>query len=140
MPAKDPRINFVVLSGKFVSAPEVKTFGEHTIVKAKFEATFSSKDKSTGNWENKTIPFTVKAWNKTGQKIADLQSDALVTVSGRFRCDHFEYQGQPRTQVYIEATEIGEIEWDNKKMPGAPQGQKPANNPDEPISEDDIPF
>ena len=136
MPAKDPRINSVVMTGRIVSAPETKTFGGGaTCTKAKFEA--MDFKKSGEEWTEIPIPIEVKAWSKTAEKLEKIPLNALVSITGALKCDHFEWQGKPCTRLYINVFSIGEIEWVQREKPKADDSAPPES---EPLTEDDIPF
>lgn len=134
--AKDPKINSIVLTGKVASAPESRQFGESTVTKIVLEAQQLKKTK--GQWERQKWTIDVKGWNKTAEKLQALSEGALVAVTGKLEADIFEYQGQMRQKLFLSAFQIEGLEAKEQSRPRPAEVQEEL--PEEPVSEDDIPF
>src|SRR5690606_9732641 len=100
MPPKDPRINQVTFTAKVISEPETREVVgalRHTVTKVKVQ--IAQPQKKNDTWVDEGIPMEVRGWNKTAEKMQALKPNMLVCIQGKLVCDHFEYEGQPRTKV-----------------------------------------
>jgi single-stranded DNA-binding protein len=97
------RINTVTISGN-IANPEVKQFGENTLVEFSL---CQNRSKKTGNdWADEPHWYPVKCWDK--HVAAKLQQGDFVTVSGILEQEKWEDKEtkQGRSKLVIRAFEV----------------------------------
>lgn len=135
---KDPHINNVVLTGKVVSNPESRVFGESTLYKVAVEVQQTKKVK--GQWERQKWTIDAKGWNKSGEKLGKLSEGALAAFTGKLEADIFEYQGQMRQKLFITVFSVDTLEAIDRPSASSPKPPEQQDIPPGEIIEEDIPF
>lgn len=136
MSIKNPMISTVVLSGRVASEAETREFDQSSVTKIKMAVTELSKKQ--GEWVREKWDIEVKAWNKAGEKLQDLQEGELICVTGALKADLFEYNDKPAKKIYVLAFQVQTLETKASKGPpkqNQGQAELPADD-----DGDDIPF
>lgn len=94
--------------GMIVTVPEKKRLGDSTMTRFRM-VTSDSRKNDDGTWEDVDTSFwTVEAWGKLGDKVADhLENKDYIIVRGKIKVRSFEHEGRQREAVEIKATSIG---------------------------------
>lgn len=140
MSIKDPRINTMVVSGKMAELVDTLTFGEHTLTKIKVEVFNLCRNKDTKQFEYKPYTIEAKGWNKTAEKLKALAPGDRVVLTGKLLAEVFEYNGKPAQKLYLDVSNVGTFEAEDKPAPAPAPKAPPVPAVFEPIPEDDIPF
>ena len=129
--------NLVVLEGRLVRAPEVKSsqFGTITNITLAHTVWFKAGEE----WKNKTSYIPAKAYGKQAESIAAIcGSGDFMRIHGMLELDQWEVAGQKRSQISIRITSYAVDRRSNSAEPqqqGGPQQAQAQSSRD-----DDLPF
>lgn len=148
MSVKDPRINMCVLSGKVSKEYEERASKDGDFINGKvtIEIFNLSYDSNTKKREYKPIAIEVKVLgrpdSKPGSPLAvmrNLKVGERAVFTGCFEGDFWFAKDNPEkeySKTFIQASRVQTIEAEDKPAPKT----KGDPEPDEPTTEDDIPF
>lgn len=148
MSVKDPRINMCVLSGKVSKEYEERASKDGDFINGKvtIEIFNLSYDSNTKKREYKPIAIEVKVLgrpdSKPGSPLAAMRSLKVgerAVFTGCFEGDFWFGKDNPEkeySKTFIQASRVQTFETEDKPAPKT----KGDLEPDEPVTEDDIPF
>lgn len=94
-----------ITEGNLVSDPEVRfTPSGKQVTELRIGATYSRRDKQTGNWEDEGDPLFITApfWGEGYEHLHDLRKGDRVTVTGPLKIRHYQNQnGETRESLEI---------------------------------------
>ncbi len=134
-------LNRVLLTGRLVSDPELRyTQSGKAVVRFRIAVNRSWLNPESGAWEEETTFVTIVAWGKQAENCAAyLQKGRLVGVDGRLSIRTFETQNGDRRRI---AEVIAQsVHFLGPKPQAAEfEGEPPADVPDTPPPEEEVPF
>jgi single-strand DNA-binding protein len=143
---KMPQLNTVILSGRLLRDPELKTGASgYAYIKTGIAVDDGYGDKK------KTYFVDVAAFGKLAERMhPELSKGVPVIVEGRLTVEEWKVEdGSKRSRVVILASRLDRLTWPEKSQytqegnntPRPPQtSPRPAQAAQTPIPEDDIPF
>lgn len=138
-----PSLNKVTIIGHLGRDPEIKHMQNNTAVANFSVATSESwKDKSSGEWQEKTEWHRVVAWRQAADKVErlNLRKGSLVYVEGKLETRKYTDQnGVEKYSTEIVANWIMGLDKKEKAEPKAEQASMPMPGGDSSI-DDDLPF
>jgi len=140
-------INKAILIGNLGKDPEVKyTQGGTAIANFSVATTEKWKDKSSGEWKEKTEWHRCDAWGRLGEICGEyLTKGSRVYIEGRIQTDEWQDKdGNKRYTTKIVANEMKMLDRKGEQAPeqdiygGKDKGPAPTDQQEE--RDDDIPF
>ncbi len=147
---KMPDLNRVFLAGRLTRDPELKyTTNGRPYCKMRVANTRYYKDKNGDRQEENTYA-DVTVWGNMAEFIGErMRKGRPVLVEGNLRTSEWEdaATGQARSRLEINAQRVTQLDWDDSRGGGAApprsessSGPAEPREPEEPVSDDDIPF
>ena len=138
-------LNHVALIGRLTRDAELKYTASNLAV-CKFSIANNQRRKKDNAWTDEAHFFDVTLWGKTAESLHKyLVKGKQVAVDGQLRQSRWEKDGQTRSRVEINATNIQLLGGSGPTQQAAPSEASASNEapPGEPAGdtfEDDIPF
>lgn len=99
-------INHVVLVGRLTRDAELK-FTNSGFAVAKLGLAINRRKKAGDQWVDEANFFDITVWGKQAESLNQyLTRGKQIAVEGELRQDRWEQDGQPRSRVYVSATNI----------------------------------
>lgn len=154
-------LNQVTLMGNLTRDPEVRQIPSGQSVCSFSLALNRAYKDASGEWQEATDFINVVAWGQLGERVAQyLSKGRRCLVQGRLQSSSWEQDGQKRSKVEVNASDVTFLDGRGGGDDGAGQGDssnstsspKPSSKSskkaddsqvdlsDEPINLDDIPF
>ena len=137
-----PDLNTITIAGRLTRDPELKyVAGGRAVCEVSIANSRHYKDKS-GERKEETVFVNATIWDKMAEYVGEkLRKGRPVIVEGRLKSESWEDKtsGQKRSQIFIAASRITPLDWDNSGSGDATAGNT-ASEATEGGDDDDLVF
>lgn len=109
---KDPRLNYMVISGRLTRDPEKRHLGNSSLLTINLVHT--ERYKKGDEWQEKPVYIDVKVWGKSADYLAEkLTKGTIVLCQGRIFMDSWENkEGKTVNKLVMSAHQVESMQWD----------------------------